>query len=233
MEFMAFLFVKVIPILLILYGLFVCDLVLDNGATTKSLFEKLSWLKHPVVTLRELFCATKKGFIEDTQERRMETGKQRSGIIYDFSEKHDLHLTEEQIEEIVNASYVSEKWEAEIRAMDKEYASVLEWMSGESRFVRAYLYIFSIQEISADFERQKEIAVESFRQIFNEISWEENEDRTLLIRRLNKKYFTNFTEESLKIVECFVTKKHLVDEELETVKRDRKRQLDKLKKRGN
>lgn len=63
----------------------------------------------------------------------------RRKIIQKFNQKYDLYLTDEEINRIVDASYMSNCWEREILDMDQKYDTISQWYRGDSAWLRAYL----------------------------------------------------------------------------------------------
>lgn len=66
----------------------------------------------------------------------------RRKIIQKFNQKYDLYLTDEEINRIVDASYMSNCWEREILDMDQKYDTISQWYRGDSAWLRAYLHAF-------------------------------------------------------------------------------------------
>lgn len=64
----------------------------------------------------------------------------RRKIIQKFNQKYDLYLTDEEINRIVDASYMSNCWEREILDMDQKYDTISQWYRGDSAWLRAYLH---------------------------------------------------------------------------------------------
>lgn len=54
----------------------------------------------------------------------------RRKIIQKFNQKYDLYLTDEEINRIVDASYMSNCWEREILDMDQKYDTISQWYRG-------------------------------------------------------------------------------------------------------
>lgn len=136
----------------------------------------------------------------DRQTFDMQEGKltkdvmKRKKFVEAFNKKYHLSLTDYQVETIVDASYISVLWEEEIFSMSKEYNSVYEWFNGNTGWLRTYLYVFNIQEVSSDFNQQKIIALSAFDQIFSEFNFQAYTNRMEAISAINQKYLTNFDE---------------------------------------
>ena len=118
----------------------------------------------------------------------------RKKIIANFNEKYDLNLTEEQIKRIADASYLSFAWKQEVEAMVTKYDAVYQWFQGNTAYLRAYLYVFPVQDVTSDFTQQQQICLDSFEEVFayadsfRELNIDEK------IEMINRKYFTNFDE---------------------------------------
>ena len=93
----------------------------------------------------------------------------RRKIIQKFNQKYDLYLTDEEINRIVDASYMSNCWEREILDMDQKYDTISQWYRGDSAWLRAYLHAFPVQNVTSDFESQRSICLDTFYQVFSEI----------------------------------------------------------------
>lgn len=118
----------------------------------------------------------------------------RYKIVRNFNKKWNLNLTEEQIKTIVDASYISVLWEAEIIAMDKDYNSIYEWFKSDTAWLRAYLLAFKVQDVSSDFAMQREIVFHAFDQIFKEMDFKKYDQRKDMLWDLNNKYLTSFDD---------------------------------------
>lgn len=128
----------------------------------------------------------------------------RRKIIEKFNKKHELYLTESQIQRMVDASYYSVEWEKEIADMDKEYASVYEWFQGNTSWLRAYLKAFKVQSISSDFEQQKQICFSEFDQVFGGVDFAHAYSQEDAVREMNDKFFTGFDDISFMIAYRFL-----------------------------
>lgn len=127
----------------------------------------------------------------------------RTKIITKFNRKYGLLLTKEQIQMIVNASYISYEWENEIIAMDADYNTIYEWF-GANPWLRAYLYAFNVQELSADFIDQRAIVLKAFKQIFSEMDFLKYATRKDMLWDLNNKYMTRFDDVTFMIAYRFL-----------------------------
>lgn len=155
-----------------------------------------------------------KKYIEETKKEREQfnvSGKQlvkavpkRRKIVEKFNKKFDLTLTDDQIKTIVDASYISVLWEAEILSMDKNYNSIYEWFKSDTAWLRAYLHAFKVQEVSSDFEQQRQIVFEAFDQIFREMNFNVYATRKDMLWDLNNTYFTGFDEVTFMIAYRFL-----------------------------
>lgn len=135
----------------------------------------------------------------------------RTKIVSKFNKEYDLRLTNDQIKIIVDASYISPMWENEIRAMDKQYNTVYEWFAmdkasfgTDTAWLRAYLYSFNVQEVSSDFDAQKEIVLNACNQIFAGMDFKKYSTRKDMLWELNNEYFTRFDEITFMIAYRFL-----------------------------
>ncbi|MBO5509760.1 MAG: hypothetical protein J5962_04795 [Lachnospiraceae bacterium] len=128
----------------------------------------------------------------------------RRKIIERFNKKYNLNLTPSEIDRIVDSSYVSFSWEREIYDMDTDLNSVYEWYNSETNWLRAYLRVFPVQTVSSDFQRQHEICVEVFDQIFKEIKPSTYPSTEACIEAINNKYFTSFDDTTFMIAYNFL-----------------------------
>lgn len=122
--------------------------------------------------------------------------KKREKIVASFNEQYHLCLTEDEQKRMVEASYLSEGWKRELEAMSEKYDAAQQWLMGPTCWLRVYMYVFCVQTISSDFERQETICVETFDEVMRyaesltELTLEEK------ITRVNDRFFSSFTETS-------------------------------------
>lgn len=128
----------------------------------------------------------------------------RKKIIRKFNKKYNLNLTEEEIDRIVDASYMSAAWEREIDTMQTEYSTISQWYTGNTAWLRVYLRVFPVQSISSDFARQREICFNTFSQIFDEINPSHFGSIESCIDAINTKYFASLDESTFMIVYRFL-----------------------------
>lgn len=128
----------------------------------------------------------------------------RRKIIEKFNKKHSLNLTDEEIDRIVDASYMSNCWECEIYEMDIDYKSIMQWYRSDTGWLRAYLHAFPVQSVSSDFEMQHKIVLESFDTIFGQIHPEKYASVDDCVRAINDTYFTLFDETTFMIAYRFL-----------------------------
>lgn len=169
-----------------------------------------------IVLIIAIFLSGKKNkkYREETRterERFNVSGKQlvkavpkRRKIVEKFNKKFDLTLTDDQIKTIVDASYISVLWESEILSMDENYNSVYEWFKSDTAWLRAYLYVFKVQEVSSDFEQQRQIVFKAFNQIFSEMNFNVYATRKDMLWELNNTYLTGFDEVTFMIAYRFL-----------------------------
>ena len=143
------------------------------------------------------------------EERKMTTGltksvPKRRKIIRKFNKKYDLNLTEDEINKIVDASYMSFAWEKEIRDMNEDYDNVFEWYNSMTNWLRAYLKSFPVHTVSSDFARQKEIVMETFDQLLNEVKPSSYSSLEECIEDINNKYFCVLDETTFMMMYRFL-----------------------------
>ena len=131
------------------------------------------------------------------------TGK-RVRIVSKFNKKYNLRLTDDQIERIMNASYVSYYWEKEIYDMTLDYSVQAEWMRSETDWLRAYLLAFPVMDIASDFSVQKNIVINSYVQIFKSIQGKKYYSVDEMIKDVNNMYLVNFDEMTFMIAHKFL-----------------------------
>lgn len=131
----------------------------------------------------------------------------RNRIITGFNQKYDLSLTGEEIRRIAEASYVSDSWKREVEAMTYKYETEGQWFAGSTDWLRVYIYVFQIQNISTDFSMQEQICFETLNEVMAyacELPDATVEER---VRRVNDRYFTRFNEMSFMIAYRFLQRK--------------------------
>lgn len=134
----------------------------------------------------------------------------RRKIVEKFNKKHSLNLTDEEIERIVDASYMSNCWECEIYEMDLDYQSIAQWYRSDTSWLRAYLHAFPVQSVSSDFEMQHKIVLESFDTIFGQIHPEKFASVDDCVKAINDTYFTAFDETTFMIAYRFLQANNIV-----------------------
>lgn len=130
----------------------------------------------------------------------------RRRIVSKFNDKYSLRLTTEQIQTIVDASYVSPMWEAEIIAMDKSYNTVFEWFNSDTAWLRAYLYAFNVQDVSSDFMVQKDTVLRAFNEVFKNMNFQMYTNKNDMLWDLNNKFLTRFDDVTFMIAYRFLEK---------------------------
>ncbi len=121
------------------------------------------------------------------------TGR-RTKIVNKFNEMYNLYLTEEQVRNIVAASYMSNSWKREVEAMYAKYDSVYQWLVGDTAYLRAYLRAFAVQDVTSDFQQQQKIVTESFEEIFQYSDTISGLSLDRRIEMINSKFLTNFDD---------------------------------------
>lgn len=154
----------------------------------------------------------------------------RKKIIESFSEKFGLNLTQEQVKCIADASYMSLSWKMEVENMTNKYDALHQWFTGNTAYLRAYLYVFPVQDVSSDFKQQFQICVSSFQEIFNYSDTLEDQSISEKIQSINSKFLTNFDDVTYMIAYRFLEKLgfyhelgnttvHSVDAELDALRK--------------
>lgn len=128
----------------------------------------------------------------------------RRKIVKKFNKKFGLSLTEEEINRIVDASYMSFAWEKEIKDMEADYDSVYEWYKGMTNWLRAYLKAFPVHTVSSDFTRQKEVCIDTFDQLLTEIRPTLYSYIEECIEDINNKYYCMLDENTFMILYRFL-----------------------------
>lgn len=129
----------------------------------------------------------------------------RIKIIEKFNTKYGLNLTSSQIQTMVDASYISTDWEYLISSMTKEYTTIHQWYKSPiGDWLRTYLKVFNVQSISSDMGQQKQIALDSFDQIFKAADLSEYNTPAWDIANINNKFMTNFDDISFMIAYRFL-----------------------------
>lgn len=128
------------------------------------------------------------------EERNMSTGltksvPKRRKIVKRFNKIYGLNLTDDEINKIVDASYMSFAWEKEIKDMNGDYDNVYEWYNSMTNWLRAYLKAFPVHTVSSDFARQKEIVVATFDQLLKEVNPSSYPSLEECIYDINNKYY--------------------------------------------
>ncbi len=123
-----------------------------------------------------------------------QTVSKRRKILVKFNKEYDLSLTDEQIDRIVDASYFSYSWEREIYDMSRDYSHPTEWYRSDTVWLRAYLRAFPMMNITSDFEMQRRVVEDAFRQIFIELPPGDFMTIDSAIEETNKRFFTFFDE---------------------------------------
>lgn len=128
----------------------------------------------------------------------------RRRIVERFNRKYDLNLTEQEITRIVDASYMSNCWEREIYDMDKSYDNVAQWYKADTAWLRAYLRVFPVQNVTSDFENQRRLCVDAFEQIFRTVCPEKFMSVEDCVEETNRRYLTNFDEITFAVAHRFL-----------------------------
>lgn len=131
----------------------------------------------------------------------------RKKIVTAFNEKYQLCLTAEQVQGIVNSTYMSEIWRKEVEAMNRKYENVYEWFQGYTKWLRVYLYVFHVQEVTSDIRQQENICMYAFEEVFRYVDEFSELPLHEKIRRVNEKFYTSFDDVSFMIAYRFLESK--------------------------
>lgn len=133
--------------------------------------------------------------------------KKRRKIVENFNEKYELYLTPEQMKGIVDASYFSEIWKKEIEAMTHKYETLAQWYQGYTKWLRVYLRVFHVQEVTSDIRQQESICVYAFDEVFQYADSLSNMPLSEKIRAVNDKFYASFDDVSFMIAYRFLESK--------------------------
>ena len=133
----------------------------------------------------------------------------RRKIVQDFNRKYDLYLTPEQVQGIVDSTYMSETWKREVEAMAGKYETIYEWFQGSTKWLRAYLYAFHVQDVTSDFSQQERIVTTAFEEIMRYSDSLSNLSVSERIKEINSKFYTNFDDVTYMIAYRFLESKGL------------------------
>ncbi|MCD7738653.1 MAG: hypothetical protein LUH58_06395 [Lachnospiraceae bacterium] len=131
----------------------------------------------------------------------------RKKVIQEFNGKYDLTLTDAEVQRIAEASYVSEGWKREVEAMTQKYDTVGQWLQGSTGWLRVYIYVFQIQNISSDFAMQEQICIEALDEVVAYGCEPEGMSIEERVNYVNNRYFTSFDEMTFMIAWRFLQQK--------------------------
>ena len=135
--------------------------------------------------------------------------RKRKKIIHDFNDKYNLCLTDSQIQNITNSSYMSEIWNREVQSMNQKYNVVYEWFPGRTQWLRVYMYVFHVQEITSDIRQQETIAAYAFEEVFRFFDTLPSMTMAEKIDRINSEFFTSFDDATFMIAYRFLESRGL------------------------
>lgn len=133
--------------------------------------------------------------------------KKRRKIVETFNDKWALCLTPEQIKGIVDASYFSEIWKKEIEAMTRKYETLSQWYQGYTKWLRVYLRVFHVQEVTSDIRQQESICTYAFEEVFLYADSLNDMPLSEKIRAVNEKFYASFDDISFMIAYRFLESK--------------------------
>lgn len=157
----------------------------------------------------------KKVFSDDKDKEKIEVTDEdmvpktvdgRVKIIEKFNEKYNLTLSKEQIDKIANSSFQDDGWLKEIVSMTKKYSTISEWYQGDTDWLRAYIKSFNVMNISTDFNYQKEICLNNFKEAFQSADTSNSGSIDECINKINNQYMSNFDELTFMIAHKFLDK---------------------------
>lgn len=120
--------------------------------------------------------------------------REKKKILKNFNEKYHLTLTDEEQERILEASAISNFWDQEIASMKQKYESPYGWISKANSWLRCYLYVFNVQNVTSDVQMQYQICESAFTQVFDFVQAEGITGLDNMIRICNNKFLTNFND---------------------------------------
>ncbi|MBR0147518.1 MAG: hypothetical protein IJM25_12770 [Eubacterium sp.] len=173
------------------------------GSSSWAIAMMLLMMGLPVMAIAKVISMAKKSEAREqsTEYRNIpenfkltETVSKRRKYLVKFNKEYELNLTDEQIDRIVDASYFSYNWEREIYDMTKDYNHPTEWYRSDAVWLRAYLKAFPMMNITSDFEMQRRVVEDAFRQIFIELPPGEFMTIDSAIEETNRRFFTLFDE---------------------------------------
>ena len=131
----------------------------------------------------------------------------RKKIVEAFNEKYKLDLTAAQIQGIVNSTYMSEIWRKEVEAMNRKYETLYEWFQGYTKWLRVYMHVFHVQEITSDIRQQENICMYAFDEVFRYADLFPDLPLHEKIQHVNEKFYTSFDDVSFMIAYRFLESK--------------------------
>lgn len=122
------------------------------------------------------------------------SAKERRRIVETFNLKYTLCLTDEQIQSIVNSSYLSDVWKRELEAMNRTYETVHQWFQGPTNWLRIYMHAYHIQEITSDIRQQEEIVMYTYETLFSYVDTLDDMTLSQKIASANNYFMTSFDD---------------------------------------
>ena len=133
--------------------------------------------------------------------------RKRKKIVKKFSDRYGLNLSDQDIAQMVGASYMSTAWSREICYMNQKYETIYSWFATSNPWLKAYMYAFPLQQISSDFALQEQIVYNTFDQVFSDVLSKPDITVPEAIWQINSKYYTQFDESSFMIAYRFMEQK--------------------------
>ncbi len=132
----------------------------------------------------------------------------RRRMVSEFNDKFELNLNNEQIQQIVDASYSSKEWEREVGEMHPNYHHVSEWYrSADTNWLRAYLRACPMMNITMDFQMQRSIVEDTFKRILTELPPGDFPTVKSAVDETNRRFYTLFDETTYMIMFRYMQEK--------------------------
>ena len=152
---------------------------------------------------------------EELKHELPDSPYKRESIIFNFTKNHYITINSENRQTIVEASYYSEEWEQILREMTYEYANLGIWFkhnNDKMSWLRIYLAVFPVKEITSDMEEQYSIVVEKhFTNLVKEINKKEFDTIEDIINYVNSTFYLTFDKNSFAAWNAFMKeKKHVI-----------------------
>lgn len=128
----------------------------------------------------------------------------RKAIIKRFCKDYDIDITKEDINKIVDASYISSAWAMEISDMIPEYEPMIEWYNSRTNWLKVYLKVVPVKSFTTDFGMQTKIVKDAFTKMFTELDASSYGTIDAYITAINNRYMTAFDDVTFTIAYRFL-----------------------------